>query len=115
VAEAQAEGYIVHKKGTGRHPFHGYYFKVLTRQGAAAPGGKMDYLHQGRLTGGFALVAYPERWDESGVMTFIVNQDNKVFQQNLGVDTSVIAGAMKEYNPDTEWILVRDEGLSIAP
>jgi hypothetical protein len=114
VAEAQAQGYVIHKKGTGPHPFHGYYFRVLTRQGAAAPGGRMNYLEQGRLRGGFALVAYPERWDESGVMTFIVNQDNKVFQQNLGVDTSVIARAMKEYNPDNEWTLVGDEGLSIA-
>ena len=114
VAEAQAEGYVIHKKGTGPHPFHGYYFRVLTRQGDASPGGKMDYLEQGRLRGGFALVAYPERWDESGVMTFIVNQDNKVFQQNLGVDTTVIAGAMKEYNPDNEWTPVRDQGLSIA-
>jgi hypothetical protein len=114
VAEAQAEGYVIHKKGTGPHPFHGYYFRILTRQGSAAPGGSMDYLQQGRLRGGFALVAYPERWDESGVMTFIVNQDGNVFQQNLGVDTSTIAGAMTEYNPDNEWTLVRDDGLSIA-
>ncbi len=74
----------------------------------------MDYLDHDQLRGGFALVAYPERWDESGVMTFIVNQDGKVFQQNLGVDTSVIAAAMKEYNPDSEWTLVKDQGLSIA-
>ena len=114
VAEAQAEGYVIHKKGTGPHPFHGYYFRVLTRQGDAAPGGRMDYLTQGRLERGFAMVAYPKRWDESGIMTFIVNQDGKVFQQNLGVDTSTIAGVMTEYNPDNEWTLVGDEGLSIA-
>jgi hypothetical protein len=114
VAEAQAEGYVLPKKGTGPHPFHGYYFRILTRQGNAAPGGSMDYLNRGQLTKGFALVAYPERWDESGVMTFIVNQDGQVYQQNLGVDTLVIAAAMKEYNPDNEWTLVRNEGLSIA-
>ena len=114
VAEAQAEGYVVHKKGTGPHPFHGYYFRVLTQQGSAAPGGKMDYMIHGELKGGFALVAYPEVWDESGIMTFIVNKDGKIFQQNLGVDTSLIAEAMKEYNPDREWTPVRDEGLSLA-
>jgi len=114
VAQAQAEGYVLPAKGTGPHPFHGYYFRILTRQGPAAPGGSLDYLDQGQLRKGFALVAYPERWDESGVMTFIVNQDGKVYQQNLGVDTLTIAGAMKEYNPDNEWTLVRDEGLSIA-
>jgi hypothetical protein len=110
VAEAHAEGYVAHKS-TGTHPFHGYYFKILTRQGEAAPGGKMDYLSHGILTGGFALVAYPEHWDQSGIMTFIVGQDGKVFQQNLGEKTSRVAGAMKEYNPDDEWTLVSDEGV----
>jgi hypothetical protein len=113
VAEAQAEGYVRHSS-TGPHPFHGYYFKILTRQGEAAPGGKMDYMNHGFLTGGFALVAWPEHWDQSGVMTFIVGQDGKVFQQNLGEETSRIAGAMKEYNPDSEWTLVSDEGVSSA-
>ena len=113
VAEAHAEGYGKNK-GTGPHPFHGYYFRILTRQGKAAPGGKMNYLSHGNLTGGFALVAYPEHWDQSGIMTFIVNQDGKVFQRNLGEKTSRIAGAMKEYNPDSEWTLVQDEGVLSA-
>ena len=69
--------------GAGPHPFHGYYFRILTRQGEAAPGGKMDYMSDGNLTGGFALVAYPEHWDQSGIMTFIVNQDGKVYQRNF--------------------------------
>ena len=112
VAEAQAEGYVVHAKGTGPHPFHGYYFRVLTRQGPAAPGGKMDYLSHGSLTGGFALVAYPEHWDQSGIMTFIVNQDGKVYQRNLAEKTSQLASALKEYNPDSEWTLAQDEGVS---
>ena len=113
VAEAHAEGYVSHM-GKGLHPFHGYYFRILTRQGKAAPGGKMDYLSHGNLTGGFALVAYPENWDQSGIMTFIVNQDGKVFQRNLGEKTSRIAGAMKEYNPDNQWTLAQDEGVSSA-
>ena len=113
VAEAHAEGYV-RNKDKGPHPFHGYYFRILTRQGKAAPGGRINYMSHGKLTGGFALVAYPEHWDQSGIMTFIVNQDGKVFQRNLGDKTSRIAGAMKEYNPDSEWTLVPDEGVSSA-
>jgi hypothetical protein len=110
VAEAHAEGYGGNK-GKGPRPFHGYYFRILTRQGNAAPGGKMDYMDHGNLTKGFALVAYPAHWDRSGIMTFIVNQSAQVFQRNLGEKTTRIAGAMKEYNPDSEWTLVKDEGV----
>jgi hypothetical protein len=110
VAGAHIEGFGGHL-GTGTHPFHGYYFRILTAQGEAAPGGKMDYMSEGVLAGGFALVAYPEHWDQSGIMTFIVNQDGKVYQQNLGEDTARIALAMKEYNPETEWTLVPDPGV----
>jgi hypothetical protein len=113
VAEAHVEGYV-RNKGMGPHPFHGYYFRILTRQGKDAPGGKMNYMSHGSLTGGFALVAYPQHWDQSGIMTFIVNQDGKVFQQNLGEKTSQIARAMKEYNPDSAWTLVQDEGVLSA-
>ena len=113
VAEAHAEGYVRHMV-KGLHPFHGYYFRILTRQGKAAPGGKMDYMRHGNLTEGFALVAYPENWDQSGIMTFIVNQDGKVFQRNLGEKTSRIAVGMKEYNPDSRWTLVPEEGVLSA-
>jgi len=113
VAEAHTEGYVNHS-GSGPHPFHGYYFKILSRQGAAAPGGKISYLQQGNLTGGFALVAYPEHWDQSGIMTFIVNQNGKVFQRDLGEKTARIAGAMREYNPDSNWTLVSDQGITDA-
>ena len=109
VAEAHAEGYVAHQ-GAGPHPFHGYYFRILTRQGKAAPGGKMNYLRHGNLTEGFALVAYPQHWDQSGIMTFIVSQDGQVFQRNLAEQTSRIATAMKEFNPDSEWTLVQDSG-----
>jgi len=113
VAEAHAEGYVANN-GKGPHPFHGYYFRILTRQGAAAPGGKINYIDDGNLTKGFALVAYPEHWDQSGIMAFIVNQDGKVYQRNLGEKTSRIAAAMKEYNPDSKWTLVPDEGVVSA-
>jgi hypothetical protein len=74
----------------------------------------MDYLSHGKLTEGFALVAWPENWDQSGITTFIVNQDGKVYQRNLGEKTPRIAGAMKEYNPDREWTLVPDKGVLSA-
>ncbi|HUD46290.1 MAG TPA: DUF2950 domain-containing protein [Candidatus Baltobacteraceae bacterium] len=114
VAEAHAEGYVSHESSTGPHPFHGYYFRILTRQGDAAPGGKMNYIQHGNMTGGFALVAYPEHWDKSGIMTFIVNQDGKVYQRNFDEKTSRIAGRMKEYNPDADWTLVDDQGVMDA-
>jgi hypothetical protein len=110
VAEAHAEGYVSHK-GAGPHPFHGYYFRILTRQGPGAPGGKKNYMSQGNLTGGYALVAYPEHWDQSGIMTFIVNQEGKIFERNLGEKSGRIAGGMKEYNPDSAWTPVQDEGV----
>ena len=113
VAEAHAEGYGGHRGG-GPHPFHGYYFRILTRQGKAATGGRMDYMSRGNLTGGFALVAYPEHWDQSGIMTFIVNQDGKVYQRNLAEKTAQVAVAMKAYNPDSDWTLVPDEGVADA-
>jgi hypothetical protein len=110
VAEAHAEGYGGRKAAT-LHPFHGYYFTILTRQGEAAPGGKLDYMSHGKLTGGFALVAYPEQWDKSGIMTFIVNQDGKLYQSNLGEKTSRLAAKITEYNPDNTWTLVQDAGV----
>jgi hypothetical protein len=111
VAEAHAEGYG-HQGGTGPHPFHGYYFRILTRQGRAAPGGKMNYLSDGELTKGFALVAFPVQWDKSGIMTFIVNQDGQVYQRNFGEKTVRAGWTMKEFNPDKNWNQVQDEGLA---
>lgn len=108
VAEAEAEGY---SGGKGAQPFHGYYFKILTQQGSAAPGGKMDYMSDGNLKNGFALVAWPQRWNESGVMTFMVGQDGKVYQRDFGEKTYRRASKIKEYNPDGNWELVNDEGI----
>jgi len=106
VAEADIVG--GHK---GAQPFHGYYFKILTRQGDAAPGGRMDYLVDDKLKNGFALIAYPEHWNQSGIMTFVVSQDGKVYQRDFGDKTAREAARIKEYNPDKNWTLVQDEGI----
>jgi hypothetical protein len=113
VAEAQVGNYPGNNQSRPE-PFHGYYFKILTRQGPAAPGGKMRYLTRGDLIGGFALVAFPEHWDRSGIMTFIVNQDGQVYQRNLGAKTARLARALTEYNPDSDWTLVSDQGVLTA-
>ncbi|HUC86576.1 MAG TPA: DUF2950 domain-containing protein [Candidatus Acidoferrales bacterium] len=112
VAEAFAEGYGNHPAGTGPHPFHGYCFRILTAQGRAAPGGKCSYLVDGKLTRGFALVAYPDKWGRSGIMTFIVNQDGKVYQRNYGERTSEVASSMTRYDPTRHWALVEDPGVN---
>jgi len=100
VAEAASEGY---QHTAQPHPFHGYFYRLLTNQGANAPGGAKSYIVAGKMTGGFALVAYPANYRDSGVMTFIVNQDRQVYQKDLGPDTDRIAGAMAAYDPDATW------------
>jgi hypothetical protein len=84
-------------------PYHGYFYKILTRQGKNAPGGAYDYLVKGKLIGGFAVVAYPARYGASGIMTFIVNQDGVVYQKDLGKHTAAMASKMTEFNPDPSW------------
>jgi DUF2950 family protein len=100
VAQATAQGYAV---GGGRIPFHGYYFKILTEQGPAAAGGELDYIVRGKMIGGFALVAYPAEYRNSGVMTFIVNHAGAVFQKDLGERTAKLAERMTSFNPDQTW------------
>lgn len=84
-------------------PFHGYYFKILTAQGAAAAGGARNYIVKGEMSGGFALVAWPAQYDATGVMTFVVNQDGIVRERDLGPQTDAIARKMTAYNPDASW------------
>ena len=84
-------------------PFHGYYFKILTAQGGAAPRGARSYVVKGEMSGGFALVAWPAQYDATGVMTFIVNQDGIVWERDLGLQTDTIARKMTTYNPDASW------------
>jgi len=100
VASATSEGYRV---GGERAPFHGYYYKILTRQGAAARGGAYDYIVNGKMIGGFALVAYPAAYRNSGVMTFLVNHEGTVFEKDLGPHTATIAEDMSAFNPDDTW------------
>ena len=94
--------------GSGRAPYRGYYFKILTEQGPAAPGGDLNYIVNGRMIGGFALVAYPAEYENSGVMTFIVNHAGDVFQKDLGPNTARLAERMTSYNPDATWQKVSD-------
>lgn len=101
LAGAADEGYTL-KLGQPT-PFHGYIFRLLTRQGAAAKGGRRDYSVNGQLTRGVAFLAYPAEYRNSGVMTFIVNQDDVVYQNDLGPDTAQLAEAISEYNPDKTW------------
>jgi len=108
-ANAAAEGYNV---GGGRAPYHGYYYKILTSQGPAAAGGAYDYIVGDSMIGGFALVAYPAAYRNSGVMTFQVNQDGTVFQKDLGPDTAKLAEAMTQFNPDDTWKKVPAESAA---
>jgi hypothetical protein len=108
VAEAHAEGYGQHPADGKPHPYQGYYFHILTAQGDAAAGGKMDYLADGHLTKGFALIATPSAWGSSGIMTFIVNQDGKIYEKNLGPDYRKQEKPISEYNPDKSWEEVKD-------
>ena len=107
MTRARIEGYQG-KPSTTPSPYHGYYYRILTRQGKEAAGGAYSYLWRGKMIGGFAVVAYPAQYGNSGIMTFIVNHEGKVFQKNLGKNTSSIAAAMTEYNPDSTWTEVKE-------
>jgi len=102
VAAAAYEGYPEHQNGVPT-PYRGYYYHILTRQGKNAPGGAKSYIVNGKMTNGFAFVAYPAEYRSSGVMTFIVGQDGVVYQKDLGKKTQALAKAVKEYDPDTTW------------
>lgn len=105
VADATAEGYSL---GNGPVPYHGYYYKILTRQGSAAPGGELNYIVNGKMIGGFALIAYPAEYGNSGVMTFLVSHTGAVYEKDLGVHTREIASATGAFNPDHTWKIVND-------
>lgn len=94
--------------GGGADPCHGYRFRMLTRQGEHASGGARDYVEDGRLTGGFAVVAWPASYGESGVMTLIVNQCGVVYERDLGEDTGQLAAAIDAFDPGPEWQIVED-------
>ncbi len=107
LAAATAEGYGAGRPGT---PYHGYLYQMLDSQGPAADGGARGYLASGKLTGGFALLAYPATYGASGIMTFMVNQDGTVWQRDLGADTSNAAHAIQQFNPEDGWTPLAPEG-----
>jgi hypothetical protein len=108
VAEAVEEGYQVREEGEGPRPYHGYYFKILTAQGRSAPGGAKSYLKDGHLTEGVALLAWPATYDNSGIMSFQVNQRGMVYEADLGEDTETAAAAITDYDPGEGWEPVVD-------
>ena len=103
VAKAAKEGYTRRKSGEKRNPYHGYYYKILKAQGEITPGGAYDYVVNGKMIGGFALIAYPAEYGNSGVMTFMVNHEGVVYQKDLGKETEKIVSAMKKYDLDKTW------------
>jgi hypothetical protein len=103
VAEAVAEGYSDRTK-----PYNGYYFKILTAQGPAAPKGARSYIVKGAMIGGFAMVAWPATYDVTGIQTFMVNHDGLVYQKDLGPETATLAPQIKAYDPDKTWAVTED-------
>jgi len=97
MAQAEMEGYDL-TTGHPQEPYHGYHFRVLKQQGSAAPGGKYNYVINGNMIAGFALVAFPAEYDSSGIMTFVVSHQGNVYQKDLGPDSKEIARQMTEYN-----------------
>jgi len=99
-AAASSQGY---RAGEGRSPYHGYYYKILTRQGPHAPGGTANYIVNGKMIGGFALVAYPAEYRNSGVMTFMVSHNGSVYEKDLGPDTEEVAEKITSFDPNASW------------
>jgi hypothetical protein len=108
VAQASKEGYASKEKGITFAPYHGYYYKILKGQGKSAQGGAYNYVVKGKMILGFALVAYPAEYGNSGIMTFIVNQEGIIYQKNLGKNTKSIAEAIKNFDPDPTWKKVEE-------
>ena len=113
VAAAQEEGYTGRQSGDKPVPYHGYFYRILKAQGKDARGGLYDYVVEGRMIGGFALVAYPAQYGSSGIMAFVVNHDGVVYQKDLGKNTEKAALAMGRFNPDGTWEKV-EEGVAKA-
>jgi hypothetical protein len=107
VARAAADGHTAAADTAQPSPFYGYYFRILTAQGANARGGAKDYVVNGDMTGGFAMVAWPAQYDVTGVMTFVVNHEGVLHQQDLGPGTDATARAMPAYDPDASWTIVQ--------
>lgn len=104
VADAAAEGYsTAGRSAETPQPYHGYCFKMLTAQGPHAPGGARDYLVNGKMTEGFAVVAWPAEYGVSGIMTFMVSRQGVIYERNLGRRTGRLARSMTVFDPDSQW------------
>jgi len=108
IAQARAAGYRPGTPHLEPRPYYGYYFRILMGQGPAASGGTKHYVVNGHMTGGFALIAYPAKYGDSGVMTFLVNQDGIVYERNLGARTNNVSAGITQYNPDATWQVSRE-------
>jgi hypothetical protein len=109
VPKAFSEAAAAIAGGKTPEPYHGYYFRVLTSQGPDAPGGAQPYIVKGDMIGGFALVAYPAKYGDSGIKTFIVNHRGVVYEKDLGPSTGTLAPQMTRFNPDKTWQAVQGE------
>jgi hypothetical protein len=109
VAVAVEEGYKrADPNAPKRTPYHGYYFRILTKQGSHAPGGKKDYVVKGNMTGGYALIAHPADYGVSGIMTMVINSKGILFKKDLGADTDKLASAIDTYDPNDSWTVDMD-------
>mgnify|MGYP001008618822 CR=1 FL=1 len=108
MARAAAEGYSVDGVDEDPEPFHGYYFRILTRQGSAAPGGEYDYMVAGRMLGGHALLAFPAAYGDSGIMSFMVGEAGLIYEADLGEDTLALATAIEAFDPGPDWTPIAD-------
>ncbi len=99
---ATSEGYEA--KGDGATPYHGYYYRILRAQGPAARGGALNYVVNGKMILGFAIVAYPSEYDNSGIMTFLVAADGVVYERDLGEDSEKLGADMEAYDRGQEWV-----------
>jgi hypothetical protein len=106
IAFATAQGLQI--QPSQHRPFYGYYFAILDKQGADAKGGAKDYVINGKMTGGFAVLAYPAEYRQSGVMTFVINQNGPLLQKDLGNNTDQVASAMTDFNPNKTWTVVEE-------
>lgn len=103
MAAASAGGYSQRREGERPQPYHGYIYRILERQGPGAPGGAMDYVVDGKMIGGFAVIAYPAGYGSTGIKTFMINHDGRVWEKDLGPDTAREAQAIRAFDPSDGW------------
>jgi hypothetical protein len=113
-AKAQQSGYLKNDKQTGPEAYHGYYYRILKGQGPNAPGGTADYVVKGKMLGGHAMIAWPDEYGNSGIMTFIVNQEGKIYQKDLGPETDKLVPKIMKYDPDKTWKEIEENDKKLS-